>query len=60
MLKDDPAHDSLICRTHVVRVGFDYLETRHFEPVLGLGVSLSAMKDPNTYASAVQDVDLDH
>jgi hypothetical protein len=43
MLKDDPAHDSLICRTHVVGVGFDCLETRDFEPVLGLGVSLSAM-----------------
>lgn len=28
---------------HVVGVGFDNLETRDFEPVLGFGVSLSAM-----------------
>jgi hypothetical protein len=43
MLKDDPTHDSLIRWTHVVGVGFDNPETRDFEPVLGLGVSLSAM-----------------
>lgn len=34
---------SLIGWTHVVGVGFDKLETRDFEPVLGFGVSLSAM-----------------
>jgi hypothetical protein len=43
MLKDDPAHDSLIRWTHVVGVGFDNLEPRDFEPLLGFGVSLSAM-----------------
>lgn len=43
MLKDDPAHGSLIRWTHVVGMGFDNLETRDFEPVLGFGVSLSAM-----------------
>lgn len=42
-LKDDPAHDSLIDRTHVVGVGLHGLETLDFEPVLGFGVSLSAM-----------------
>jgi hypothetical protein len=42
-LKDDPTHDSLIRWTHVVGVGFDNLEPRDFEPVLGFGVSLSAM-----------------
>ena len=43
MLKDDPTHDSLIRWTHVVGVGFDNLETRDFEPLLGFAVSLSAM-----------------
>ena len=33
----------LIRWTHVVGVGFDNLEPRDFEPVLGFGVSLSAM-----------------
>ena len=33
----------LIRWTHVVGVGFDNLEARDFEPVLGFGVSLSAM-----------------
>jgi hypothetical protein len=33
----------LIRWTHVVSVGLDNLETRDFEPVLGFGVSLSAM-----------------
>lgn len=43
MLKDDLTHDSLVRWTHVVGVGFDNLEPRDFEPVLGFGVSLSAM-----------------
>jgi hypothetical protein len=43
MLKDDPAHYSLIRLAHVISVGLVCLETLDVKPVLGLGVSVLIM-----------------